>query len=593
MRLKFSILTLIFLAFCLSGFLPSPARAQTGPGQQLCGATPLPFGSTVNIPASMQNCFQVTLTGNVSTSNLDFPYRGEWIYLTLIQDSVGGRSFTPPYNTLNWQPIDTRPFSDTPGSTAGTTTEEGYFDGTYWQIIGGYSSSTPAGCFNGATNTQYVDSAQGNDTNTGLNWCAAKLTEQAAVTVLSRTGGGWIYVAPKYTGAAATGVPPGIHILRANQYDALHSTAERFSFPDWTDVTEDHHAFDSNSDGTLADAHAAYLAVGPFSLLALTSSVLGNTVIPSGAAQANSEQAGVAGITTNNSNLDLAQSDGVLGICYNNLSLGLDCSGVVAAVGNSAGANSDGSFEAIWANLSLAGTTSDAMGVVIRATGGHMPTAEIGSFSGRPNAAIDVAYGGASGDSFPSGIYFENAVVGTWPIVFDANANAQNPHTDVFSYYKWKDYYGGLAANNTLSAIKINNGALTSQGAYQAGNYVFNNSANSSEVVLPINHTGTVSVDGINSVAFSATPVFDRAQGKIQTITLTASVSSSTLNNCVAGQTILFDVIENGTAGFTFAWPANFHGAGTIVTTASEHNRQAFYCDGTNVWSTSAMQSGT
>ena len=144
MRSKLSILAVALLAFWL---LPLRAAAQTGPGQQLCGVNPLPYGTTVNIPASRQNCFQVTLTGNVTTSNLDFPYRGEWIYLTLIQDSVGGRTFTPPYNTLNWQPIDTRPFSDTPGSTAGVTTEQGYFDGQYWQIVGGYSSgggSTPA-----------------------------------------------------------------------------------------------------------------------------------------------------------------------------------------------------------------------------------------------------------------------------------------------------------------------------------------------------------------------------------------------------------------------------------------------------------------
>jgi hypothetical protein len=455
----------------------------------------------------------------------------------------------------------------------------------------------PAGCPAGASDTQYVDSAAGNDANGGTNWCDAKLTESAAVTALGGTGG-WVYEAPNYTGARATGVPENVHILSTNQFDAHGSTAERFSFPDWDDVTEDHHAFASNSSSTLADAHTAYTALGPFQGLALISSVLGNATVPSTAAQSNSEQVGVAGIITNNSPLDLMQSDGVYGACYNPGAEGLDCSGVVAVAGNSpTGAN--GAYEAMWSELALHSTATDAMGLVIRAHGGHQPTTSIGPFSGRANAAIDLTYGGApaGADAFYSGIFFENSSVNHWPIVFAANATTLNPHTDVFTYNRWHDYYTSGSAYDDLSVVKINNNPLTSQGTYQQGNYIFENSANASEVVMPINHSGTVSVDGINSVTFTGTDTFDRSKGKVQTIVLTGNETASTFQNCVAGQTVIFDIVEDGSGGHTFSAPANLHGFGAITTTAGYHNRQVFYCTGgssySEGYSVTAMQSGT
>lgn len=463
-----------------------------------------------------------------------------------------------------------------------------------FSCTGGGASSCP----NGASDTRYVDSSSGSDANTGRNWCSAYQTEQTAVAGLGATGG-WVYEAPNYTGANASSVPSNIHILRTNQFDALGSTATRFSYPDWTDVTEDHHTFAVNTGGTTADAHTAFTALGPFGNQALISGVLGNTWIPSGSAAGNSEQAGVAGITTNNSALDIAQSDGVYGGCLNNASEGLDCSGVVAVVGNTAAANSTGSFEAIWANVSSQSAMGGAMGLVIRGTGGFIPTTEIDPNSGRPNSMIDLEYGGQSGDSFYSGIYFQAAAVDHWPIVFGANATTLNPHTDVFTFNRWHDYYVG-ASFDDLSVIKANNGATSSQGSYQAGNYILENSANGSEVVLPINHSGTLKVDGVNPVSFSSTPTFDRSLGSVQTITLTANVTSSTFQNCVAGQTVIFDIIEGGVGGFTFSPPANLHGwdsASSFSTAAGAHNRQMFWCTGNSSfsegYSVSAMQSGT
>lgn len=547
--------------------------------------------TTVTFDASLGNHQTLTIGTNVTGSTLSNAIAGEWMFFTIKEDATGGRTFQQPANFVGWHAIDT--------SANASTTEAGWFDGTNFNVvgIGGAGGNGPGNCANGASLTRYVDSANGSDSNTGLNWCSAKATEASAITALG-AGGGWVYVAPKYTGAVATGVASNIHILLTNQLDSLGTSAQRFSFPTWSDKTEDHYGLYSGSSGTAAEAHTAFTTVGPFSNSNLVASVLGNVTVPATASAFPSEQAGVAGIVTNNSTAgDTAQSDGVYGACYNPGATSLDCSGIVGVAGNNT-TGASGSFEAGWLNLSLLSTPTDAMGLVIRATGGHMPTTEIGTLSGRGNAAVDVNYGGASGDSFPSGVYFEGSAVSNWPIVFSANATTNNPHTNVYTYYLWKDYYpGGTSQNNTLSVVKINNGAASGQGAYQAGNLIYNNSANSSEVVLPLNHSGTVSVDGINAVTFSATPTFDRALGKVQTITLTANVTSSTFQNCVAGQTVIFDIIENGTGGWTFVAPANLHGFGAITTTASFHNRQNFYCTGgssnSEGYSVSSMQSGT
>ena len=449
-------------------------------------------------------------------------------------------------------------------------------------------------CPLGPTDTRFVDSGSGSDANIGRNWCSAYATESAAVTALAATGG-WVYVAPNYAGAAATSVPSNIHILQTNQFDSLGSTATRFSFPDWADTTEDHPSFFAGASATPADAAAAFTMLGPFGNSNLVSGVTGAVTVPTTSSAYPSEQAGVAGIVTNNSTSgNVSQSDGLYGACYNPAAASLDCTGIVGVAGNHT-SGAVGLFEAGWLNLSLGTTPSDAMGLVIRATGGHMPTAELGSLSGRPNAAVDVSFGGGagSGNSFPSGLYFEASSVANWPIVFSVNSVTNNPYTNIYTFGLWKDYYFSTLYDS-LSVVKLNNGGVP--GVYQRGNLLFNNSDKSTEVVLPLTQNGTVSVDSINAVN-SATPTYDRTLGKVKTTVLSANVTSSTLTNCVAGQTIIFDIIENATGGFTYVPPANLHGFGTITTTAGTHNRQEFYCDGTSTdsggWSISAMQSGT
>jgi hypothetical protein len=91
----------------------------------------------------------------------------------------------------------------------------------------------------------------------------------------------------------------------------------------------------------------------------------------------------------------------------------------------------------------------------------------------------------------------------------------------------------------------------------------------------------------VNTVTFSTKPTFDASLGNTQKITLTDNVTSSTLSNPTAGQTINFIICQDGTGGRRFVWPTNVKGAMTIGSTASKCNAQDFIFDGTNAYAVS------
>ncbi|KKM70023.1 hypothetical protein LCGC14_1444910 [marine sediment metagenome] len=92
-------------------------------------------------------------------------------------------------------------------------------------------------------------------------------------------------------------------------------------------------------------------------------------------------------------------------------------------------------------------------------------------------------------------------------------------------------------------------------------------------------------VTTIVSVASSATPTFDASLGTIFTNTLTANVTSSTISNPVTGQRIIIYLAQDGTGGWTFAWPANVQlraGGYVVSDDASAVSVIDLYYDGTN-----------
>jgi len=91
----------------------------------------------------------------------------------------------------------------------------------------------------------------------------------------------------------------------------------------------------------------------------------------------------------------------------------------------------------------------------------------------------------------------------------------------------------------------------------------------------------------INTVSFSGTPVFDASLGNTQTITLTGNVTSSTLSNATAGETINFVICQDSGGSHTFVWPTNVLGGMTIGSTASKCSAQSFIFNGTNAYALS------
>lgn len=125
--------------------------------------------------------------------------------------------------------------------------------------------------------------------------------------------------------------------------------------------------------------------------------------------------------------------------------------------------------------------------------------------------------------------------------------------------------------------------------ANQAANLIFAGPASGGSG--PVSPRALVAADvcGKTAVAFSATPVFDASTFAFPTftITLTGNVTSCTVTNLVAGQIVTFIITQDGTGGWTFAWPANSKGSVNIGTDASSVTVLSFVYDGTNLRATS------
>jgi hypothetical protein len=92
-------------------------------------------------------------------------------------------------------------------------------------------------------------------------------------------------------------------------------------------------------------------------------------------------------------------------------------------------------------------------------------------------------------------------------------------------------------------------------------------------------------IEGMNTVPFSATPVFDAALGNTQKMTLTGNVTSSTLINPPdAGQSqqLTLIIAQDATGGRTFAYPANIKGGMVVGSAANAVSVQTFRYDGGN-----------
>lgn len=89
-----------------------------------------------------------------------------------------------------------------------------------------------------------------------------------------------------------------------------------------------------------------------------------------------------------------------------------------------------------------------------------------------------------------------------------------------------------------------------------------------------------LSNQGIATIAFSTTPVFNAAAASGFKITLTGNVSSSTFANGAQGAVLVaFRIVQDATGGRTFTWPANVRGGGIINPGANARSLQIFALD--------------
>jgi len=117
--------------------------------------------------------------------------------------------------------------------------------------------------------------------------------------------------------------------------------------------------------------------------------------------------------------------------------------------------------------------------------------------------------------------------------------------------------------------------------APQAANTVIAGPASGSTGPVTARHLVPADLASQVNTTFSATPTFDASAASSFRIVLTGDVTSSTVTNPTSGQRLTFIVIQDGTGGRAFAWPANFRGASVIAPDASLANVQDFVYDGT------------
>jgi hypothetical protein len=91
--------------------------------------------------------------------------------------------------------------------------------------------------------------------------------------------------------------------------------------------------------------------------------------------------------------------------------------------------------------------------------------------------------------------------------------------------------------------------------------------------VAQFGQVGTYFRDGVNTVAFAATPVFNLALGDTQLITLTGDVTSSTFSNppaLNASQPVRMWVCQDGTGGHKFNYPTVIQGITPVTMLANQ-----------------------
>lgn len=136
------------------------------------------------------------------------------------------------------------------------------------------------------------------------------------------------------------------------------------------------------------------------------------------------------------------------------------------------------------------------------------------------------------------------------------------------------------AGSVAVTVGNINGGtAFKSQGVGPECN---NGTAGQLNICTTINVAGPI-ISAVFTPASTSSIIFNAAAGNTQIVTLSAN-TTSTLSGAVAGQDLNFEIAQNGTGNWTFAWPSNFFGFPPVQLTAGALTTARGFFDGTNVY---------
>jgi hypothetical protein len=142
---------------------------------------------------------------------------------------------------------------------------------------------------------------------------------------------------------------------------------------------------------------------------------------------------------------------------------------------------------------------------------------------------------------------------------------------------------GNVTATGTLTASNIPTSIL--QQIFDSGTGLTQRTAfNCMAGIKCVDNAGTARTDmrlgTLNTVTFSATPIFDASTASTFKLTLTGNVTSSTLTNAVAGEPLAFEICQDATGGRTFVPPVNVQGWVTIPSGVNTCVLETFIYDG-------------
>ena len=174
----------------------------------------------------------------------------------------------------------------------------------------------------------------------------------------------------------------------------------------------------------------------------------------------------------------------------------------------------------------------------------------------------------------------------------DVNGTGENPGTPYF--------YGlGIDSQSGASTLTFRSGGANAwkQSATTAafslaatnGDTAFQAAAFGSGAVPDFSATYAIASAEVIVTQSGGSATFDASLGNTFELIMSANVTSSTLVNLQPGQWLSFIICQGGGGPWTFAWPSNVFGGGTVGTTNGPCSTQNFYVSGSNAWATGPM----